>query len=96
MSGNNVTDLRAHLFATIEALRDKSNPLDIERAKAISEVATTIINTAKVEVDYIRATGSTGTLPFLEHKPDEDEAGQSGSTQEKPGILGRTVHRIKG
>jgi len=94
MSGNNVSDLRAHLFATIAALRDKNDPMDIDRAKAISEVATTIINTAKVEVDYIRATGSTGTLPFLEHKPDEDD--QAGTTQEKPGILGRTVHRIKG
>ncbi len=95
MSGNNVSDLRAHLFETIAALRDKNDPMDIDRAKAISEVATTIINTAKVEVDYIRATGSTGTLPFLEHKPDE-ETDQAGTTQEKPGILGRTVHRIKG
>ncbi len=58
---NKINDLRNHLFATLEALRDKENPMDIERAKAISNVANSIIETAKVEVKYIDLIGSHGT-----------------------------------
>ncbi len=58
---NRMTDLRNHLFATLEALQDEEKPMDIQRAKAISDVAQTIINSAKVEVDFINATGDRGT-----------------------------------
>ncbi len=58
---NKIDDLRNHLFATLEALRDKENPMDIERAKAISNVANSIIETAKVEVKYLEAVGGDGT-----------------------------------
>lgn len=56
-----ITDLREHLFATLEALRDDEKPMDLARAKAIAEVAQTIINTAKVEVEFINATGADGS-----------------------------------
>lgn len=67
MSGktNTIDDLRAHLFATIEALRDEKNPMDIERARAVSDIAQTIINTAKVEVDHLRIAGGKGSK-FIE------------------------------
>jgi hypothetical protein len=58
---NKIEDLRNHLFATIEALADKDEPMDIDRAKAISDVAQTIINTAKVEVDFLNKVGGNGT-----------------------------------
>lgn len=58
---NKIDDLRNHLFATLEALRDKEKPMDLDRAKAIADVAQVIINSAKVEVDYIEATGAKGT-----------------------------------
>lgn len=58
---NTIETLREHLFFTLEGLRDKENPMDIERAKAVCDVAQTIINSAKVEVDAIRATGSAGS-----------------------------------
>lgn len=58
---NKIDDLRNHLFATLEALRDKESPMDIERAKAISNVANSIIETAKVEVKYLEAVGGKGT-----------------------------------
>jgi hypothetical protein len=63
---NKITDLRNHLFATIEALNDPDNPMDIDRAKAVSDVAQVIINSAKLEVDFIKATGrseGTGFIP---------------------------------
>jgi len=53
--------LRDHLFATLEALRDEDDPMDLERAKTISEVSQTIINSAKVEVEAMKITGGTGT-----------------------------------
>jgi dUTPase len=62
---NKIEDLRNHLFATLEALRDPDKPMEIERAKTIAEVAQVIVNTAKVEVEFIEATGrgDTGFLP---------------------------------
>lgn len=65
---HSINDLREHLFATLEGLRDKNNPLDIERAKAVSDVAQTIINSVKVEVDHMRVSGEcegTGFIPAL-------------------------------
>jgi len=86
-----ISDLRTHLFDTIRALKDKSAPMDIARAKAIADVAQTIVNSAKVEVDYMKVVGSDNDLPFLqvaERKKDD--------APRPPGILGTTVHRIKG
>ncbi len=58
---NKIENLRDHLFATLEALRDKDSPMDIERARAISTVANSIIETAKVEVRFIETVGGKGT-----------------------------------
>ncbi len=62
---NKLEDLRDHLFETLEALRDEEKPLDIERAKAISQVAQTIIDSAKVEVHFLEVTGQEGGSSFL-------------------------------
>jgi hypothetical protein len=55
--GNKMSDLREHLFETLQALKDKEKPMDLERAKAVAEIGQTIINSAKVEVDYLKVTG---------------------------------------
>lgn len=52
---NKLEDLRNHLFAALEGLADEKQPLEIERARAISDVAQTIINSAKLELDMVRA-----------------------------------------
>ncbi len=57
MAKNKIQDLRDHLFETIELL--KADDMEIEKAKAIADVAQVIINTAKLEVDFIRATDKT-------------------------------------
>lgn len=67
---NNIDDLRNHLFATLEALGDKDEPMEIDRAKAISDVAQTIINSAKVEVDLIKTVGGEPTSALLTKKQD--------------------------
>ncbi len=58
---NDIVELRSILFDTIRQLKDKSDPLDLDRAKAINETAQVIINSAKVEVDYAKATGHTSS-----------------------------------
>lgn len=62
---NGITDLRNHLFATIEALADPDKPMDIARAKAISDVAQTIINSAKLEVEFMDKIGGCGGTGFI-------------------------------
>ena len=62
---NKIEDLRNHLFATLEALADDEKPMDLDRARAISDVAQTIINSAKVEVEYLKQVGATHGTGFI-------------------------------
>jgi hypothetical protein len=57
MAKNKISDLRDHLFETLEQLKDKEQPMELDRAKAICQTAQAIINSAKVEVDYLEAVG---------------------------------------
>jgi hypothetical protein len=68
MPKNKIEDLRNHLFATLEALQDEDKPMEIDRAKTIADVAQVIVNSAKIEVDFIRATGRSQGTGFI---PDE-------------------------
>lgn len=54
-----INDLRTHLFAALDGLSNGS--MDIDRAKAISDVSQTIINSAKVEIDHMKVTGGPGS-----------------------------------
>lgn len=63
---NKIEDLRNHLFAQLERLSDDEemkNPIkldkELKRAKAISEVSSVIVNSAKAETDFIKAIGAT-------------------------------------
>lgn len=62
---NKIEDLRNHLFATLEALQDKDNPMELERAMTIAEVGKVVIESAKVEVAYVRAIGATSGTGFM-------------------------------
>lgn len=62
---NDIAELRSHLFETLRGLRDPVAPMDIDRAKAVSDVAKTLIDSARVEVDYMRASGDTNGTGFI-------------------------------
>ena len=64
MARDKIQDLRHHLFETIEMLKDKD--MDIATAKAISNVAQVIVNSAKIEVQFIKATQSTQDTGFIQ------------------------------
>jgi hypothetical protein len=63
---NGITDLRNHLFEVMEQLKDDEKPMDLARAKVVCEVAQTIINSAKVEVDFLNAIDSSESTEFFE------------------------------
>lgn len=63
---NKIEDLRNHLFVTIESLLDDEKPMDVQRAKAVADVAQVIVNSAKIEVDFVKALNlrdGTGFIP---------------------------------
>jgi len=73
MAKNTIKDLRDHLFETLEMLKDTDAPMDLERAKAIVDVSQTIINSAKVEVDLVKAVnGSNPASKAFFNLPEED------------------------
>lgn len=79
-------DLREQLFETLKDLRNKDRALEIDRAKAISDVAQTFINSAKVEVDFIKATGQdTADLPVFTAKKLPPPAPTPGQPRLVPG-----------
>ena len=71
---NNINTLRDTLFDTLRALRDRDNPIEIDRAKAINETAQVIINSVKLEIDHLRIAGTdrgTDFIPVLPAKADD-------------------------
>ncbi|HWH72873.1 MAG TPA: hypothetical protein VNV16_01240 [Methylibium sp.] len=80
-----IEDLRASLFEALEGV--KSGTLDLDKARAINDVAKTIVDTAKVEVDYLRATGG-GESAFIDSAIGIDNL--------PPGITGIRQHRLRG
>lgn len=66
---NKIEDLRNHMFATLEALQDTENPMDVDRAKAIAQVGSTIIDSAKVEVQYLGVIGGARGSDFIPAEP---------------------------
>lgn len=47
-----INDLRAVMMDTIRAVRDGS--INIEQAKAVADIGRVMVDTAKVEVDFLR------------------------------------------
>ena len=72
MAKDKIQDLRHHLFETIEMLKDKE--MDITTAKAIAEVSQVIINTAKVEVQFLREMGSNRHTGFMQLENKENDS----------------------
>ncbi len=80
----NISDLRDAMFETIQALKD--GKITVEQAKAMSDIGQVIINSAKVEVDYIRANNG-GESTFID---------AIGHDNLPPGVTGITRHRLAG
>lgn len=77
--------LRDTLFATLAGIKDGT--IDLDKARAINEIGKTITDTARVEVDYLRATGG-GESSFIDTAIGVDNL--------PAGIVGITRHRLQG
>lgn len=64
-----INQVRQSLLDTLADLRNKEQPMDIERAKAVATVASVLVDTAKVENEYLKLTGQDRSN-FLETAPD--------------------------
>lgn len=58
---HNIEDLRSHLFAALDGLADEKKPMEIERARAIADVARVIVDSAKAEIQLLHAVGGSRT-----------------------------------
>lgn len=90
---SDIVELREALFDTLRDLR--AGKIDAEKARAINDTAQVIVNTAKVEIDYLRATGATKGTEFI--PSDRDPVLPDGTTvvSQKPGVT-VTRHQLKG
>ncbi len=98
MNAPHISELRAELMATLRDLRNKAHPMEPDRARAVAQVAAVMVDTARVEVDYIKATGQD-VSNFIDGMK---EPGLGAPTSETAtGTLdrstpGRVVHRLRG
>jgi hypothetical protein len=60
---SNIEDLRQMLFESIRAVRN--GELDTDSARTINDLSKTLVDTAKVEIDHIRAVGN-GESAFIQ------------------------------
>lgn len=91
---NNINDLRATLADIIKGVR--SGEIDIDKAKTINELSKSIIDTARLEVDYAKHTGSAAgefIAPLGSPQPPAQIPGRpAGSVIERNGNV--TRHRL--
>ena len=86
---NNIDTLRASLFDTIAKL--KEGQIELETAKTIGDLSQVIINSAKVEVDFVRANGG-GKSEFFANEVKQISETPTGMKVVNGGI---TTHRLK-
>ncbi len=73
---NTLNDLHNHLFETLESLKDDEKPMDIDRAKAVCQVADRLIASAKVELQFMELMDGKGPSAFFNRKQLSQTAGQ--------------------
>lgn len=101
MSAPHINQLREHLLATLADLRNRENPMEPDRARAVAQVASVLVDTAKVEVDYLKATNQDRS-GFMEEPPTPgfEGVGSNHTKQSLPapgnGVLSITRHTLKG
>lgn len=71
---NTISDLRSHLFDAIKGVRDGT--LDTEKARTVAELSKVVVESAKVEVDFMKAGGIANGTGFIPEKEVELKPGQ--------------------
>ncbi|MNR63974.1 hypothetical protein D3C85_1864570 [compost metagenome] len=63
--------------------------MEVERARAVADVARVLVDSAKVEVDYLKVTGQSNA-DFLDSPAAQESASPT------PGIVGVRRHVLRG
>jgi hypothetical protein len=93
MSSPHITELRQHLMATLADLRNRENPMEPDRARAVAQVAGVLIESAKVENDYLKLSGQDRS-EFLEDPVHQQAVISRTPTANNP--FPRTQHQLIG
>ena len=94
MRNPHIDQVRQSLLDTLSDLRNKEQPMDIERAKAVAQVASVLVDTAKVENEYLNITGQDHSK-FLEQPVDETQRITTVASP-FPQVGSVTRHRLQG
>lgn len=88
MTTRNIDTLRDHLFDQLDRLKTDRSAEEIERARAVRDVAKVVVDSAVAEVKFLQLTGSNEST-FI-------GAGKTVAGDKLPaGVLGIKQHRIK-
>lgn len=63
-----IADVRELLMGTLRDLRNRDTPMELDRARTVAQVATVLVDTARVENDYLKLTGQERS-EFLDTSP---------------------------
>jgi len=88
---SDINALRTHLFDALEGL--KSGKIDVAHAKAMAEIGGVIIDSAKVEVDYLRVTGGKESTSFIPALPGPSVTPTTTGQKTVDGNV--TTHKLK-
>ena len=94
MSNPHINQVRQSLLDTLADLRNREQPMDIERARAVATVASVLVDTAKVENEYLKITGQDRSA-FLE-QPVDNPARITTMASPFPQVGTVTRHRLQG
>jgi len=78
-----IQDLRELLFDTIQGV--KNGTIDTDKAKVIGDLSQVMVNTAKVEVDFIKATDGVDSGFLTSNEPQTLPTGITGIRQHRLG-----------
>ena len=91
-STRTIDDLRQVLFDTISAV--KGGQIDITRASIINDLSRTLVDTAKVEVDFLRVTKSDTSTFIAPATPEPVALPPPAPEGQNNGIVSITRHAI--
>lgn len=95
MTTPHITQVRQSLLDTLADLRNRENPMDVDRARAVAQVASVLVDTAKAEIDYIKAVGADRS-DFLEPAPTTPQIPQSDGPSAHNPFPVSARHRLNG
>jgi hypothetical protein len=86
----NVDDLRTVLFNMIEGVR--IGDISLEKARTVADLSQVIVNSAKMEVEFIKATNGKGRASGFLGTQEVESTIPPGTLP--VGFVGSTTHRI--